>query len=62
MLKHYSTIMLEEIEMNSPLHTNEQPEQQQEEKRPWTVPTLKKMDIEETAFNGLVNEDGDGLS
>ena len=48
--------------MNSPLQTNEQTEPQPEEKLPWTAPTLKKMDIEETAFNGLVNEDGDGLS
>jgi hypothetical protein len=33
-----------------------------EEKQPWTTPVLKKMDIEETAFGGVLTNDADGLS
>ena len=38
------------------------PEQQNEEKQPWSAPVLKKMDIQETAISAGQNFDGDGFS
>lgn len=39
-----------------------QPEQQIEEKQPWSAPVLKKMDIQETAISQGTAFDGDGFS
>jgi hypothetical protein len=38
------------------------PEQQIEDKKPWTAPVLKKMDIAETAISQGVADDLDGFS
>jgi hypothetical protein len=38
------------------------PDPKTSKKQPWTPPKLKKLDIEETAFNGIKSFDGDGLS
>lgn len=38
------------------------PEQQIEEKQPWSAPVLKKMDIAETAISQGIVEDADGFS
>ena len=46
-----------------PVNPSTSPEfPQPDEKQLWTPPVLQKMDIEETAFNGNLLDDGDGLS
>jgi hypothetical protein len=48
--------------MNLSIPSTPASEPQPAEKQPWTTPILKKMDIEETAFNQLITDDGDGQS
>jgi len=48
--------------MNPDTSTTTPTESEATEKKTWVSPSLKKMNIEETAFGGNVQEDLDGFS
>ena len=48
--------------MKNETPTKATPEAKPDEKQKWTPPKMKKMDIEETAFGGAQQFDGDGMS
>lgn len=48
--------------MNPETETTTPDESEAAEKQAWVSPSIKKMDIEETAFGGQANNDLDGFS